>query len=65
MDLKSYFAEIPTEECEEIAKRAGTNWAYLRQVVYGHRKASPALGRRLHDVTQLPLGVIRPDIWAA
>ena len=64
--LKDYIAPMTTQEREAFAESIGTNWAYLRQVVNGHRNASVKLSRKLNKATggKVPLKQIRPDVWA-
>lgn len=67
MDLLTYWKNLDAKGRTRWAKRSGTNTAYLRQIVYGHRLASPELSKSIHEAsdTEVPLAKIRPDIWSA
>lgn len=47
MDAKEFLEAVGKNEAEEVAKRAGTNYAYYAQIAYGHRRPSPELAERL------------------
>ena len=66
MDLKTYWDELDADGRRRWAKRAKTNIAYLSQIVYGHRRASPEMAKLLHKASDsaVPLEKLRPDIWA-
>ena len=40
MDARQYIDEYGSAVAENLAKRAGTNMAYFRQIANGHRNAS-------------------------
>lgn len=65
MDLKTYTAKLTPEQRRGFADRAGTNLAYLSQLIHGHRRASPTLARRLREASgnQIDLCALRPDVW--
>jgi DNA-binding transcriptional regulator YdaS (Cro superfamily) len=65
MDPKNYWDSLDTKGRKRWAKRAGTNIAYLSQIVYGHRRASTDMAKALHEASdkQVPLSKLRPDIW--
>lgn len=67
MEPKAYWDEIGAKGRIRWARRAGTNTAYLSQIVHGHRRASPEMARSLHEAsdTKVPLEKLRPDIWGA
>lgn len=67
MDLKTFFASIPKDQRDSVAKAAGTRWVYVSQIIRNHRKPSPALAQQLHQVSEgkIPLSSLRPDVWAA
>lgn len=63
--LKSFFAGIPRADRELFAERCGTSAAYLRNVIYGQRKAGDKLCVAIEresggHVTRRDL---RPDDW--
>lgn len=47
MDAYGYFDKYGEEGCTALAKAAGTNWPYFKQIVYGFRRASPDMARKL------------------
>lgn len=47
MDARQYFLQHGEGTCTQVAERAKTNWPYFKQFVYGHRKPSPKLARKL------------------
>lgn len=71
MDLKTYISDMARRT--KLAERLGTTPQYLWQVAKGWRgkRASPALARRIAEATadigpeQVPLELLRPDIWTA
>lgn len=65
MNLKTYIETYGTGKAKTVAKAAGTNYAYLSQVAYGHRKASAMLAQRISKLTdnEVKLHEIRPDIY--
>lgn len=52
---------------EEMCAAAGTNYAYWRQIAYGHRKPSWQMAQRLAKASggQLTVRELRPDIHDA
>jgi DNA-binding transcriptional regulator YdaS (Cro superfamily) len=66
MDLRTFWDKHDAAGRESFAKRAGTNSAYLSQLVYGHRRPSPALARALNVASdgEIPLASLRPDLWS-
>lgn len=65
MNAKEFLADKGPEESERVAKRAGTNLAYFKQIASGFRKASGPLSLRLERETdgELTRHELRPDIY--
>jgi DNA-binding transcriptional regulator YdaS (Cro superfamily) len=73
MDLGTFTEKLAPEEKERFCRLAGTNRAYLSQLVHGHRMASPKKARALVRASQrmfpsdrsawLTLSGVRPDLW--
>jgi DNA-binding transcriptional regulator YdaS (Cro superfamily) len=67
MNLKAYFAAGGNAKRarEAMAEQIGTSSEYLRMVSAGHRQASPAMARKIHEASHfaVTLEEIRPDIW--
>ena len=65
MTLKQYLSALTIEERIQFADRAGTRVQYLYHLKGGHRKAGPALARRMVVASggALSLGDVRPDLW--
>lgn len=51
MDAKSFHDKHGREVSERVAIRAGTNYAYFNQIVYGHRRPSVKLAQRLVEAS--------------
>lgn len=66
MDLKTFASQLSPAERADFVERAGTNLAYLSQLVNGHRRAGPSLARRLRAASGdvIELESLRPDLWA-
>lgn len=74
MDIQSFAQDLEPAERAQFCKLAGTNSAYLSQLVSGHRNASPDLARRLVKASRelfetsperwLTLSGVRKDIWS-
>lgn len=68
MDLKTFMAEMPKEQREQLARELETTVDYLQfQIGGGHRQASPQLAKRIEEATR---GIVkrhdlRPDIFEA
>lgn len=65
MELRSYIEKFGHDAAERLARGAGTNYAYLSQIAYGHRQASPKLAIKIEGVSE---GIVsrvdlRPDIF--
>jgi len=65
MNLKKYIETYGTATAKRVAEEAGTNYAYLSQVAYGHRKAGALLAQKISQSTnnEVQLHEIRPDIY--
>jgi len=51
MNAKEFFDTHGREQAERVATRAGTNLAYFVQIVYGHRRPSVDLAKRLANAS--------------
>lgn len=47
MDAKTFLDAHGKGVSEQVAKLAGTNYAYFSQIAFGHRRPSPDLAREL------------------
>ena len=50
MNAREFIDKVGAEEAERVAKAAGTNLDYLRQIANGHRNASVKLAEKLVEV---------------
>lgn len=67
MDLLEYTKPLSREELEEFAARCKTSVGQIKQVAYGHRRASAALAIDIDRETKgaVSCDQLRPDIdWA-
>lgn len=65
MDLLELKAAFGQEAWQALASALGTSVAYISQIAHGHRRASPALARRMVIADKrLTLAKLRPDIYA-
>lgn len=67
MNAREYHDTHDKADLAELCAAAGTNYAYWRQIAYGHRKPSWALARRLEDASGglITARELRPDIHHA
>lgn len=68
MKLAAYFEKQPGplyKARDVLGRKCGTSGEYLRLVASGHRKASPALAKKIERATKgsVALHEVRPDIW--
>jgi hypothetical protein len=64
MDIKTLLRTLKPAEREAFAVSADTTVAYLYLLAGGHRRASPAMAKRLVEAdARLTLPELRPDIW--
>jgi hypothetical protein len=47
MDALEFLEKHGKDIAEQVAKKAGTNWAYFSQIAHGHRRPSVDLARKL------------------
>lgn len=47
MNAREFLTQYGPDEAEKVAKLAGTNLAYFKQLAYGHRRASVNLAQKL------------------
>ena len=67
MELLQYIKPMTADQLESFAKRCGTSAGQLKQVAYGHRRASAGLAIEVdrHSGAVVTCEVLRPDIdWA-
>ncbi|AMO78043.1 transcriptional regulator [Pseudomonas citronellolis] len=67
MDLLEYMKPLSREELEEFAARCKTSAGQIKQIAYGHRRASAALAIDIDRETKgiVSCDQLRPDIdWA-
>lgn len=64
MDISTYLKTYGYPMATELAKKAGTNLMYLKQIMWGIRKPSAELAIRLEDASHglLTAYEIRPDL---
>lgn len=67
MDAKQFLTSKERGRVEEVANKAGTSFAYLKQIAYGCRNPSVKLCRKLVDASdgELTLEELRPDIFGS
>ena len=65
MDAKTFLETFGEPEAERVAKEAGTNLAYFKQIMYLARSPSPKLALRLEKASggRLTRESLRPDIY--
>lgn len=64
MDMKTYLQQATPDERDALASTVGSSVGYFYLLGGGHRRASPALCRRLVAAeSKLTLSELRPDIW--
>lgn len=64
MDMKTYLQQATPDERDALAAAVGSSVGYFYLLGGSHRRASPALCRRLVDAeSKLTLSELRPDIW--
>lgn len=61
-----FWKSMTMDEASAFAKKAKTSAAYLRQIAYGHRKASPEMCKRLEKLSSYEWSkeTLRPDIYS-
>lgn len=67
MNAHEYHIEHDRADIDEMCAAAGTNYAYWRQIAYGHRKPSWQMAQRLAKASggRLTVRDLRPDIHGA
>jgi DNA-binding transcriptional regulator YdaS (Cro superfamily) len=65
MDALSFFKQFGEIETTRVAELAGTTMAYFKQVMYGNRKFSHGLAKRISKSSsgRMTRAKLRPDIW--
>ncbi|EKF9462198.1 YdaS family helix-turn-helix protein [Vibrio metoecus] len=60
-----YWRQLDVGQRELLAQKLKTNTDYLRQVLYGYRKAGAKLAKQLDDLTcgKIDKQVLRPDYF--
>lgn len=51
MDALQFLRHEGSAEATRVAERAGTNFAYFRQIAHGHRRPSVDLAQRLVEAS--------------
>jgi len=67
MNLREYIKPLKKSERERFASRCGTSLGQIKQVAYGHRRASPSLSVSIERESggAVSCEEMRPDIdWA-
>lgn len=65
MDMKTYLQQATPDERDALASAVASSVGYFYLIGGGHRRASPALCKRLVGAEpKLTLEDLRPDIWA-
>ncbi len=61
----NYWRRLDANQRESLASRLNTNVDYLRQVLYGYRKAGPKLAKQLEEQTEgeVNKSVLRPEYF--
>ncbi|HAV1351150.1 YdaS family helix-turn-helix protein [Vibrio parahaemolyticus] len=61
----NYWRQLDANQRETLANQLGTNEDYLRQVLYGYRKAGAKLAKEIHELTngQVSKSCLRPDYF--
>ncbi|MDS4070496.1 MAG: hypothetical protein RKO24_12850 [Candidatus Competibacter sp.] len=68
MDIKTYLDTHTTAEATELAEKAGTKLAYLKQIGWGLRRPAADVAIRLHAASNglVHCCEVRPDLpWPA
>jgi len=67
VNARQYHHAHETEEIEAMCEDAGTNYAYWRQIAYGHRQPSWQMAQRLAKASGYAMTTreLRPDIHDA
>ena len=64
MDMKTYLQQAAPAEREALAATVKSSVGYFYLIGGGHRRASPALCKRLVEAEpKLTLSGLRPDVW--
>lgn len=65
MKLLEYIKQHGKEQASEVARAAGTNYAYLSQIANGHRNCSPSLALKIENATEklVTRQELRPDVY--
>lgn len=60
-----YWRQLDANQRENLASQLNTNEDYLRQVLYGYRKAGAKLAKQIHELTKgkVNKGHLRPDYF--
>lgn len=61
--FKRMWDELEADEQDSLARRCGTQRAYLYQIANGYRAPSPKLTRRLEKETGISRAEFRPDVF--
>jgi DNA-binding transcriptional regulator YdaS (Cro superfamily) len=64
MDLLSFIRTLKPEQLAQLAAGCGTSVGQIKQVAYGHRRASAQLAISIDSCTSgaVPCEALRPDI---
>ena len=65
MDAKTFYETFGAEEAEKLSIAAGTTLAYFQQIMYGFRKPSHTLTKKLESASdgRISRYDLRPDIY--
>ena len=65
MDAKTFYETFGAEEAEKLSIAAGTTLAYFQQIMYGFRKPSHTLTKKLEFASdgRISRYDLRPDIY--
>lgn len=65
MDARKFLDTFGADECRTVAKAAGTNLAYFKQIAYKARAPGPDLAKALAAASdgRMHRGELRPDLW--
>ncbi|EGR4408052.1 helix-turn-helix domain-containing protein [Vibrio fluvialis] len=60
-----YWRQLDANQRETLASQLNTNEDYLRQVLYGYRKAGAKLAKQIHELTKGKVNKeqLRPDYF--
>lgn len=66
MDARTYLHQYGSEAADRLARQAGTQLAYFKQIAYGARRPSPKLAMALEVCSGgiLTRAELRPDVYA-